>query len=95
MNFRRQKNSKNLLLRKQARELHVRIRVMSCNPYLLDKHESELSEINKLLSNNCKIYDIEFVTILNLKKIAENPKLFKRVRPELLRVLFNLNNGLY
>ena len=95
MQFRRQLNSKNLLLRRQARELHVRIRVMSCIPYLFDKHMSELSEINKLLSNNCNIDDVEFITILNLKKIAENPKSFKKVRSELLRLLFNLNNGLY
>ena len=67
-----------ILLKKNARELQIKIRMMKDNTFNI--YKDRLVEINRILTDNSFRENLKFMTLVNMKKLVENGDSFKQWR---------------
>lgn len=81
-----------VLLRKNARELQIKIRMMKDNTFNI--YKDRLVEINKILTDNCFRENLKFMTLVNMKKLVENVDSFRERRVNVFYFIYNLNRDI-
>ena len=81
-----------VLLRKNARELQIKIRMMKDNTFNI--YKDRLVEINKILTDTSFRDNLKFMTLVNMKKLVENSEDFKDRRVNVFYFIYNLNRDI-
>ena len=78
-----------ILLKKHARELQNKLRMMEDN--IFNIYKDRLVEINTILTDNSCRENLRYKTITNLKNIIENDNSFNDRRLDVFYFIYNLN----
>jgi len=81
-----------ILLRKNARELQIKIRMMKDNTFNI--YKDRLLEINKILTDDNSRDNLKFMTLVNMKKLIESVDSFKERRINVFYFIYNLNRDI-
>lgn len=81
-----------VLLRKNARELQIKIRMMKDNTFNI--YKDRLVEINNILTDNSFRENLKFMTLVNMKKLVENADSFRERRVNVFYFIYNLNRDI-
>ncbi len=78
-----------ILLKKHARELQIKLRTMGDN--IFNIYKDRLVEINTILTDNSCRENLRSKTVTNLKNIIENDNSFHDRRLDVFYFIYNLN----
>ncbi len=79
----------NILLKKHARELQIKLRMMEDN--IFNIYKDRLVEINNILTDDSCRENLRYNTVINLKNIIENDNSFHDRRLNVFYFIYNLN----